>query len=84
MPKSKKKEMQNYKFPLVYMTGINYNDFNLYSEIDTCEDIKKFMNLNEFPIFKNFDSKYLFKLLRFKKQFSYLISIKKNYHHYRD
>ena len=67
MPKSKKKEMENYKFPLIYMTGINYNDFNLYSEIDTCEDIKKFMNLNEFPIFKNFDSKYLFKLLRLKK-----------------
>ena len=49
------------------MTGINYNDFNLHDEIDECEDIKKFINNNELPIFKNFDSKYLFKLLRMKK-----------------
>lgn len=49
------------------MTGINYNDFNLHYEIDTCDDIKKFIDNNELPIFKNFDSKYLFKLLRMKK-----------------
>ena len=49
------------------MTGINYNDFNLHYEIDECEDIQKFINNNELPIFKNYDSKYLFKLLRMKK-----------------
>ena len=57
----------NLKLPLIFMTGINYNDFNLHYEIDTCDDIKKFIDNNELPIFKNFDSKYLFKLLRMKK-----------------
>jgi hypothetical protein len=49
------------------MTGINYNDFNLNIEIDTCDDIINFIKKNELPIFKNFDNKYLFKLLRMKK-----------------
>ena len=53
------------KLPVIYMTGINYNDFNLYYEIETCDDIKTFINKNELPIFKNFDSKYFFKLLTF-------------------
>ena len=57
----------NMKLPLIYMTGINYNDFNLHSEIEQCNDIKAFIDSNELPIFKNFDSKYLFKLLRMKK-----------------
>ena len=57
----------NLKLPLIYMTGINYNDFNLNSEIENCDDIKKFIDSNELPIFKNFDSKYLFKLMRMKK-----------------
>ena len=57
----------NMKLPLIYMTGINYNDFNLHSEIEQCNDIKEFIDSNELPIFKNFDSKYLFKLLRMKK-----------------
>ena len=57
----------NIKLPLIYMTGINYNDFNLHYEIETCDDIKTFINKNELPIFKNFDSKYFFKLLRMKK-----------------
>ena len=57
----------NVKLPLIYMTGINYNDFNLHYEIETCNDIKQFINNNELPIFRNFDSKYLFKLLRMKK-----------------
>ena len=63
----KKKENDNIKYPLLYMTGINYNDFNLNIEIDTCDDIKNFIKNNELPIFKNFDNKYLFKLLRMKK-----------------
>ena len=62
-----KKENDNIKYPLLYMTGINYNDFNLNIEIDTCDDIKNFIKNNELPIFKNFDNKYLFKLLRMKK-----------------
>ena len=62
-----KKENNNIKYPLLYMTGINYNDFNLNIEIDTCDDIKNFIKNNELPIFKNFDNKYLFKLLRMKK-----------------
>ena len=62
-----KKENNNIKYPLLYMTGINYNDFNLNIEIDTCDDIKNFIKKNELPIFKNFDNKYLFKLLRMKK-----------------
>ena len=62
-----KKENDNIKYPLLYMTGINYNDFNLNIEIDTCDDIKNFIQNNELPIFKNFDNKYLFKLLRMKK-----------------
>ena len=62
-----KKENDNIKYPLLYMTGINYNDFNLNIEIDTCDDIKNFIKKNELPIFKNFDNKYLFKLLRMKK-----------------
>jgi hypothetical protein len=49
------------------MTGINYNDFNLNIEVDSCDDIKNFIRLNEFPIFKNFDNKYLFKLLKLKR-----------------
>ena len=57
----------NEKLPLIYMTGINYNDFNLHYEIEACNDIKQFINNNELPIFRNFDSKYLFKLLRMKK-----------------
>ena len=57
----------NVKLPLIYMTGINYNDFNLHYEIETCNDIKQFIDNNELPIFRNFDSKYLFKLLRMKK-----------------
>ena len=64
--KNKDKHM-NLKYPLIYMTGINYNDFNLYLEVDTCDDINNFISMNEFPIFKNFDSKYLFKLLKLKK-----------------
>ena len=59
------------------MTGINYNDFNLFNEIDECQDIKKFINNNEFPIFKNFDSKYLFKLLRMKKTI-FIFNVDKN------
>ena len=55
------------KYPLIYMTGINYNDFNLYLEVDSCDDIINFIKTNEFPIFKNFDNKYLFKLLKLKK-----------------
>ena len=62
-----KKENDNIKYPLLYMTGINYNDFNLNIEIDTCDDIINFIKKNELPIFKNFDNKYLFKLLRMKK-----------------
>ena len=62
-----KKENNNIKYPLLYMTGINYNDFNLNIEIDTCDDIINFIKNNELPIFKNFDNKYLFKLLRMKK-----------------
>ena len=62
-----KKENDNIKYPLLYMTGINYNDFNLNIEIDNCDDIKNFIKKNELPIFKNFDNKYLFKLLRMKK-----------------
>ena len=62
-----KKENNNIKYPLLYMTGINYNDFNLNIEIDNCDDIKNFIKKNELPIFKNFDNKYLFKLLRMKK-----------------
>ena len=62
-----KKENDNIKYPLLYMTGINYNDFNLNIEIDTCDDIINFIKNNELPIFKNFDNKYLFKLLRMKK-----------------
>ena len=62
-----KKENDNIKYPLLYMTGVNYNDFNLNIEIDTCDDIKNFIKNNELPIFKNFDNKYLFKLLRMKK-----------------
>ena len=62
-----KKENNNIKYPLLYMTGINYNDFNLNIEIDTCDDIINFIKKNELPIFKNFDNKYLFKLLRMKK-----------------
>ena len=57
----------NVKLPLIYMTGINYNDFNLHYEIETCNDIINFIDKNELPVFKNFDSKYLFKLLRMKK-----------------
>ena len=49
------------------MTGINYNDFNLNLEVDSCDDIINFIKTNEFPIFKNFDNKYLFKLLKLKK-----------------
>ena len=49
------------------MTGINYNDFNLNVEVESCEDIEKFIKNNEFPIFANFESKYLFKLLKLKK-----------------
>ena len=56
------------KYPLIYMTGINYNDFNLYLEVDSCDDIINFIKTNEFPIFKNFDNKYLFKLLKLKKK----------------
>ena len=55
------------KYPLIYMTGINYNDFNLNLEVDSCDDIINFIKTNEFPIFKNFDNKYLFKLLKLKK-----------------
>ena len=55
------------KYPLIYMTGINYNDFNLNLEVDSCDDIINFILTNEFPIFKNFDNKYLFKLLKLKK-----------------
>ena len=62
-----KNENINIKFPLIYMTGINYNDFNLNIEVDSCDDIKNFIKSNEFPIFKNFDNKYLFKLLKLKK-----------------
>ena len=62
-----KKENDNIKYPLLYMTGINYNDFNLNIEIDTCDDIINFIKNNELPVFKNFDNKYLFKLLRMKK-----------------
>ena len=65
--KGKKEEEMNNEYPSIYMTGINYNDFNLNVEVESCEDIKKFINNNEFPIFANFDSKYLFKLLRLKK-----------------
>ena len=65
--KRNKNENINIKYPLIYMTGINYNDFNLYLEVDSCEDIKGFISMNEFPIFKNFDSKYLFKLLKLKR-----------------
>ena len=57
----------NIKYPLIYMTGINYNDFNLNLEVDSCDDIINFIKTNEFPIFKNFDNKYLFKLLKLKK-----------------
>ena len=67
----------NLKLPVIYMTGINYNDFNLFNEIDECQDIKKFINNNEFPIFKNFDSKYLFKLLRMKKTI-FIFNVDKN------
>ena len=49
------------------MTGVNYNDFNLHYEIENCNDIKQFIDNNELPIFRNFESKYLFKLLRMKK-----------------
>ena len=49
------------------MTGVNYNDFNLHYEIEKFEDINKFIDNNELPIFRNFDSKYLFKLLRMKR-----------------
>ena len=66
-PKKNKNENINVKYPLIYMTGINYNDFNLNIEVDSCDDIKNFIELNEFPIFKNFDNKYLFKLLKLKK-----------------
>ena len=59
--------LKNLKLPLIFMTGINYNDFNLHLEIENCDDIKHFIDNNELPIFKNFDSKYLFKLLRMKK-----------------
>ena len=62
-----KKDEINLKYPLIYMTGINYNDFNLNEEVDSCDDIKRFIKSNEFPIFTNFDNKYLFKLLRLKK-----------------
>ena len=65
--KGKKEEEINNEYPSIYMTGINYNDFNLNVEVESCEDIIKFINNNEFPIFANFDSKYLFKLLRLKK-----------------
>ena len=65
--KGKKEEEINNEYPSIYMTGINYNDFNLNVEVESCEDIKKFINNNEFPIFANFDSKYLFKLLKLKK-----------------
>ena len=65
--KGKKEEEMNNEYPSIYMTGINYNDFNLNVEVESCEDIIKFINNNEFPIFANFDSKYLFKLLRLKK-----------------
>ena len=57
----------NLKLPLIFMTGINYNDFNLHYEIEKFEDINKFIDNNELPIFRNFDSKYLFKLLRMKR-----------------
>ena len=57
----------NLKLPVIFMTGVNYNDFNLHYEIETYEDINRFIDDNELPIFKNFDSKYLFKLLRLKK-----------------
>ncbi len=65
---SKKKEEEiNNEYPMIYMTGINYNDFNLNIEVESCDDIKKFINNNEFPIFANYNSKYLFKLLKLKK-----------------
>ena len=64
--KNKNKNL-NIKYPLIYMTGINYNDFNLNVEVDSCGDIINFIKMNEFPIFKNFDNKYLFKLLKLKK-----------------
>ena len=57
----------NLNLPLIFMTGVNYNDFNLHNEVLECEDIKQFIDNNELPIFKNFDSKYLFKLLKMKK-----------------
>ena len=63
----KENENINIKYPLIYMTGINYNDFNLNIEVDSCDDIINFIKLNEFPIFKNFDNKYLFKLLKLKR-----------------
>ena len=57
---SKKKEEEiNNEYPMIYMTGINYNDFNLNIEVESCDDIKKFINNNEFPIFANYNSKYL-------------------------
>ena len=65
--KKNKNENTNIKYPVIYMTGINYNDFNLNIEVDSCDDIKNFIRLNEFPIFKNFDNKYLFKLLKLKR-----------------
>ena len=65
---SKKNEEEIIKdYPSIYMTGINYNDFNLNVEVESCEDIEKFIKNNEFPIFANFESKYLFKLLKLKK-----------------
>ena len=57
----------NEKLPLIFMTGVNYNDFNLHYEIENCNDIKQFIDNNELPIFRKFESKYLFKLLRMKK-----------------
>ena len=62
-----KKNFDYNNLPIIFAMGVNYNDFGLHIEVENCNDIQKFIEINEFPIFKNFDNKYLFKLMKLKK-----------------
>lgn len=55
------------KIPSILLTGKSYKDFNINQPVSGCDDIKHFVDENEFPLFVHVTQSYLSKMKKLKK-----------------